>query len=162
MINLHQQAIFKCPYLTGWLSADFRHVPKLGRSSGKLGQQNRMQGIQGLYPTLCCDRGGWESWQASDSTVWAVAQFLALVSCMGWLLGSNGRVQVVQKLCGEKKVFDTICLCLWSNMLSLANFVQKQSKTNLVMHMASFHQCPTAELIQDASQQDFSLNGLEK
>lgn len=47
-------------------------------------------------------------------------------------------------------------------MLPLANFVQKQSKTNLVMHMANFHQCPTAELIQDARKQDFSLSELEK
>lgn len=133
---------------------------KMGSSFEKLGQQNRMQRIQGLYPPLCYDGGGWESRQASDSTVWAVAQFLTLVSCMGWLLGSNGRVQVVQKLCGEKRYLTILFVSLV--MLPLANFVQKHSKTNLVIHLASFHQCPTAELIQDASQQDFSLNEMEK
>lgn len=135
---------------------------KMGSSFEKLGQQNRVPYIQGLYPTLCCDGEGWESWQVSDCTVWEVAQLLALVSCVGWLLDSNGRVQVVQKLCGEKKGIWQYCLSLWSNMLPLANFVQKQSKTNLVMHMANFHQCPTAELIQDARKQDFSLSELEK
>lgn len=92
----------------------------------------------------------------SSCTVSSSSQLYGLAAGVKWQ--STG----CSKAMWGKKVFDNVCLCLWSNMLSLANFVQKQSKTNLVMHMASFHQCPTAELIQDASQQDFSLNGLEK